>query len=179
MTRARTLAQKCQITDEEHNERIIELIIASTPHDALRNDLYSKSKGYSEQTWTRHVAKGGRAHRLVLQSCLWHQKGQIPLNMSGPSEAKRQPLKVPTHNSNCWGTEPKVCKCKSVQQTWRKSRILVNTPRWRQFLTTSRTPFGKYCWKRLPFGSVFGVSLKISSRPKWTRSSTVSKAWSA
>lgn len=38
---------KCQFTDEELNERLIELIIASTPHDALRNDLYSKPQGYS------------------------------------------------------------------------------------------------------------------------------------
>ncbi len=47
VTRARTLAQKCQFTDEELNKRLIELIIASTPHDVLRNDLYSKPKGYS------------------------------------------------------------------------------------------------------------------------------------
>lgn len=46
VTRARTLAQKCQFTDEELNERLIELIIASTPHDALRNYLYSKPKGH-------------------------------------------------------------------------------------------------------------------------------------
>lgn len=45
VTRARTLAQKCQFTDEELNEHLIELIIVSTPHDALRNDLYSKPKG--------------------------------------------------------------------------------------------------------------------------------------
>lgn len=43
VTRART--QKCQFTDEELNEHLIELIIVSTPHDALRNDLYSKPKG--------------------------------------------------------------------------------------------------------------------------------------
>lgn len=47
MTKARTLALKCQFTDEELNECLIELIIASTPHDALRNDLYSKRQGYS------------------------------------------------------------------------------------------------------------------------------------
>lgn len=46
VTKARTLAQKCQFTDEELNECLIELIIASTSHDALTNDLYSKPKGH-------------------------------------------------------------------------------------------------------------------------------------
>ncbi|KAL0148840.1 hypothetical protein M9458_055849 [Cirrhinus mrigala] len=44
--RARTLALKCQFTDDELNERLVELIIASTPFDALRNYLYSKPKGH-------------------------------------------------------------------------------------------------------------------------------------
>lgn len=39
MTRARTLALKCQFKDEELHERLIELTIASTPHDAFRNKL--------------------------------------------------------------------------------------------------------------------------------------------
>lgn len=46
VTRARTLAQKCQFTDEELIERLIELIIASTSHETLRNDLYGKPKGH-------------------------------------------------------------------------------------------------------------------------------------
>lgn len=45
VTRARTLAQKCQFTDEELTERLIALIIASTPPDALRNEPDSKPKG--------------------------------------------------------------------------------------------------------------------------------------
>lgn len=43
MTIARTLALKCQFTDSELNERLIKLIIASTPFDALRNDSYPAS----------------------------------------------------------------------------------------------------------------------------------------
>lgn len=46
VTRARTLALKCQFTDDELSERLVELIIASTPFDSLRNDLYSKPKGH-------------------------------------------------------------------------------------------------------------------------------------
>lgn len=61
VTRARTLALKCQFTDEELNERLIELIIASTPHDALRNDLYSKPQGYS----LADVLKEGRKYEAL------------------------------------------------------------------------------------------------------------------
>ena len=42
VTRARTLALKCQFSDQELSERIIEFIIASTPYDGLRNELYDK-----------------------------------------------------------------------------------------------------------------------------------------
>ena len=47
MTRARTLALKCKFTEGELHERLIVLIIASTPHNALKNDLYGKPHGYS------------------------------------------------------------------------------------------------------------------------------------
>ncbi|KAL6486114.1 hypothetical protein MHYP_G00055060 [Metynnis hypsauchen] len=60
VTRARTLALKCQFSDGELDERLIELIIASTPHDALRNDLYSKPKGYS----LTDVLKEGSGHGI-------------------------------------------------------------------------------------------------------------------
>lgn len=46
VTRARTLATKCEFAPDELNERIVELVIASTPFDAFRNDLYSKAKGH-------------------------------------------------------------------------------------------------------------------------------------
>lgn len=46
VSRARTLALKCQFTDDELNERLVELIIASTSFDGLRNNLYSKPKGH-------------------------------------------------------------------------------------------------------------------------------------
>ena len=46
VTRARTLALKCDYTDDELNERIIELILASTPFEAFRNELYSYPKGF-------------------------------------------------------------------------------------------------------------------------------------
>ena len=46
VTRARTLALKCQFTDVELNERMLELIISNTPHDSFRKDLLGKPIGY-------------------------------------------------------------------------------------------------------------------------------------
>ena len=45
LTRARTLTQMCDFTDEELSERHIELIIFLTPYDAFCNELYNKSRG--------------------------------------------------------------------------------------------------------------------------------------
>ena len=47
ITRAKTIAQKCDFTDVELSGWLRELIIFSTPYDAFRNKLYSKLKGYS------------------------------------------------------------------------------------------------------------------------------------
>ena len=46
VNRTRTIALKCDFTNEELEERIIELIIASTPHEQLRRDLLSKDKKF-------------------------------------------------------------------------------------------------------------------------------------
>ena len=42
VTRARTLANKCQFTENKLSERLTELIIASTPYDGLRRELLGK-----------------------------------------------------------------------------------------------------------------------------------------
>ena len=47
VTRARTLANKCQFTENELNERLMELIIASTPYDGLRRELLGKPIGHT------------------------------------------------------------------------------------------------------------------------------------
>ena len=49
--RARTTALKCQFEEKELEERIIELIIASTPIEAFHRELLIKEKGFTlEQT---------------------------------------------------------------------------------------------------------------------------------
>ena len=56
VTRARTLANKCQFTENELNERLMELIIASTPYDGLRRELLGKPIGHT----IKDVLKEGR-----------------------------------------------------------------------------------------------------------------------
>ena len=47
ITRARTQAIKCDFTDEELIERLIELIILSTPHEAFRKEFLGAKKGHT------------------------------------------------------------------------------------------------------------------------------------
>ena len=47
VTRASTLALKCEFSDAELNERMLELIIASTPYEGFRKDLLGKPRGYT------------------------------------------------------------------------------------------------------------------------------------
>ena len=67
VTRARTLALKCRFTEGELHERLIKLIIASMPHDALRNDLYGKPHGYS----LADMLKEGRKYEAL---SAWNQQ---------------------------------------------------------------------------------------------------------
>ena len=61
VTRARTLALKCQFTDVELNERMLELIIASTPYDSFRKDLLGKPIGYT----TAETLQEGRKYEAI------------------------------------------------------------------------------------------------------------------
>ena len=46
VTRAHTQALKCEFEESELEERIIELMIASTPTEAFQRELLGKAKGY-------------------------------------------------------------------------------------------------------------------------------------
>ena len=61
VTRARTLALKCQFTDVELNERMLELIIASTPYDSFRKDMLGKPIGYT----TAETLQEGRKYEAI------------------------------------------------------------------------------------------------------------------
>ena len=46
VTRARTQALKCEFEESELEERITELMIASTPIEAFQRELLGNAKGY-------------------------------------------------------------------------------------------------------------------------------------
>jgi len=60
--RARTLALKCDFSEEEMSERILEQIIASTPHEEFRRDLIGKEKGYA----IAQILKEGRKFEAMM-----------------------------------------------------------------------------------------------------------------
>ena len=43
------MAKKCEFNEDEKNERLIELIIASTPITELQKELLNKTKGFTLQ----------------------------------------------------------------------------------------------------------------------------------
>lgn len=47
INRCRLLAKKCDVTADEVNERLVELLIASTPIPELQKELLNKPKGYN------------------------------------------------------------------------------------------------------------------------------------
>ena len=61
VTRARTLALKCDFSDDELAERMMELIIACTPHDAFRKELLGKPKGHTLASFLTE----GRQHEAL------------------------------------------------------------------------------------------------------------------
>ena len=61
ITRARSLANKCQFPEAELSEHLIEVIIASTPYDGLRRELLGKAIGYP----LRDVLKEGRKYEAL------------------------------------------------------------------------------------------------------------------
>ena len=61
MTRSRNLAKKCQFTDMERNERLIELVIASTPYESFCKDLLTKPVGYN----ISDLLVDGRKHEAI------------------------------------------------------------------------------------------------------------------
>ena len=52
VTRVRTHRSKCEFTEAELQERIMELVIASNPNEDFRKELLAQNKGYTIPTTT-------------------------------------------------------------------------------------------------------------------------------
>uniref|UniRef100_A0A8C9SGK0 Gypsy retrotransposon integrase-like protein 1 n=1 Tax=Scleropages formosus TaxID=113540 RepID=A0A8C9SGK0_SCLFO len=62
VTRARAQAQLCELSEDEMQERIVELVIMSTPMDNFRRELLGKEKGFTLQD----MLMEGRKHEAAL-----------------------------------------------------------------------------------------------------------------
>ncbi len=103
MTRARTLTLKCQFTDDERNERLAQLIIASTPFDALRNYLYINPKGHpiadilaEGRKYCRMLLFGDHVIALIVFTCGHDIKGFFKKRCVTQS--------WPSRGGDLWGT---------------------------------------------------------------------------
>uniref|UniRef100_A0A8C7WXQ6 Gypsy retrotransposon integrase-like protein 1 n=1 Tax=Oryzias sinensis TaxID=183150 RepID=A0A8C7WXQ6_9TELE len=98
--------------DEELHERLIELIIASTPHEAFRNELYSKPQGCS----LAEVLTEGRKHEALtagnlqlhqLEVCKTEQKERVDAIIKGRGRlcqrcgSDHKPRQCPAFNDIC------------------------------------------------------------------------------
>ena len=96
VTRARTQALNCEFEKSELEERIIELMIASTPTEAFQRELLGKAKGYkltdalAEGRRSRRSTGNSETHKHTTEQCgpsrpsmwqLW--QSPFPKSMSG------------------------------------------------------------------------------------------------
>ena len=61
ITRIRTFAQRCDFTEEEIQERVMELVIAGTPHEEFRKELLPKPKGFA----LKNMLELGRRYEAI------------------------------------------------------------------------------------------------------------------
>ena len=105
ITRARTLAHKCQFSEEELSERLIELIIASTPYEGFRKELLGKDKGYPLQ----NVLKEGRKYEAI-------SAGNDQLHKLDQKQTQINEVSRGRKCSNC-GTSHKPRQCPAYYDT--------------------------------------------------------------
>ena len=77
VTRARTQALKCEFEESELEERMIELMIASTPIEAFQRGLLGKAKGYK---LTDALAEGRRFEAILAGRQEIQKRTSTPLN---------------------------------------------------------------------------------------------------
>ena len=115
--RCKLQAKKCDFSEEEKNERLIELIIASTPFSDLQKDLLAKQKGYKLQ----EAIKAARDY----EASAAHVRDLQAMNHSTVAAIRRdKPKNQPKHftRSNN-ASRPSTCRnCgRDHQRTWLKS----------------------------------------------------------
>ena len=102
ITRARKLAKKCQFSEDELNERLMELVIASTPHDGFCKDLLTKPVGYkiSELLVDGRKFEAISAGKQQLKEMSEHNVSAIRVDCSRYG-LKHAPRSCPAYHNTC------------------------------------------------------------------------------
>ena len=102
ITRARKLAKKCQFSEDELNERLMELVIASTPHDGFCKDLLTKPVGYkiSELLVDGRKFEAISAGKQQLKEMSEHNVSAIRVDCSRCG-LKHAPRSCPAYHNTC------------------------------------------------------------------------------
>ena len=110
VTRVRTHGQKCEFTEEELQERTMEIVIASTDNEEFRKELLAKEKGYT----IKQLLETGRKYEAIEHSRMQLQKLTLPttsVDAIKNMKTKQQPCSYcgtyhkkrncPAYNSTC------------------------------------------------------------------------------
>ena len=100
VSRLRAKASQCDFSADELNERLIEMVTLSTPHEAFRKDILTKDKG----TGMDEILQLGRQYEAIIASNVSLQS----LNLSSPNVDAIQ--RKPRPCGNC-GTVHKRREC--------------------------------------------------------------------
>ena len=157
VTRARTLALKGQFNDQELNERMLELIIASTPYDSFRKDLLGKPIGY---TTTETLQEGRKYEAITAGNAQLNQMSQVSEEVHAIRTHDRKcsncgtnhkPRQCPAYRDSCnacgvIGHWEKCCRKKRQQgkQKGRQTRKPSDSGTRRRSNSTERYKHGKY-----------------------------------
>lgn len=105
ISRLREKATKCSFTPEELNERLIEMLILSTPHEDFRKELLTKPKGCS----IHEVIERGREFEAIIAS----QASLKTMNQQPHSEVMKmaEPTQVDAFQSSNRTMKKKCLNC--------------------------------------------------------------------
>lgn len=158
VTRVRSHAVKCDFGDDnELQERIIELVIASTPYEEFRKELLTKEKGFT----IKETLELGRKYEAIAESTVQlkqmhisepesgniaairtsHKTKSKPCSNCGRVHKKRQ---CPAYNSNCdecgkKGHWASVCRSSDKPDKRHKSRTRSSQRRQERYRRHSRS----------------------------------------
>ncbi|KAI0220548.1 hypothetical protein LSAT2_027945 [Lamellibrachia satsuma] len=151
---ARHKGSLCDFGEGELRERMIELIIASTPSEALHKHLLDQDKGSctEENGVTKKIEHYSDWSRCSSIATSVKKDGSLRVCLDRKrlsDRLKRSPHKIPTlEKFNPVFADARVFSKMDAKVGYRSTHLDDDS----QEITTFRILFGRYCYTRLPFG---------------------------